>query len=267
MRVTPYSSSFEALQHARTDHYPLLVIPSWRFWSRQQKAMLIVIAMVVLGVLAGLVLAATSLPQSVLGPILTGVGALIAACSLVVTALVSFANWSRSKKQATLEAWTRWVQDSLEDRKAFTAVFGQNVGLTDEQARHMLDGGVLTVGGEKLTGEAAKDLRRSMQRTLAGLERLAVGVEQQIYDADVIMEIGGTLVVGTLTRYQPYVTYLQRHPDGTRRHALAYRALEGLVAEVEGSRNKRQYYDRARVAKIRRATTKGRSGSTAIRRT
>lgn len=244
--------------------YRVVVFPPLRFLSDRQRALMIVVPGVCLLIVIGIGDAAQSSPQGPLTPSLTTIAALLALGSLVVSAAVGYANWSRSKKQATLTAWAEWFDSSFRDRRAFTAVFGQTGGLTKEQGEALVDAQPLIVGTTTYPPEEVKKLRRRVQKVLRGLERLAIGVEHQVYDADLIMEVGGTLVVGTFQRYKAYVKYLQTHPVPTRQHARAYVALEGLVADVEAADHRRKYYDAARVARIK--TSAGRTGSSAVNR-
>lgn len=197
--------------------------------------------------------------HSTSGPFAPGIAAaaaVIAVTSVSVTALTSYANWVRGKRQATLTAWSDWMKESEEDRAAISDVIGVNAGLNEEQGKAICDGLGFTAKGTKINERSSRELRARVRRVLARLERLAVGIEQMVYDQDLLMQIGGTIVVTTYARYKTYIVYTQLHPDENKRRPLAYRALDALVTEVESEEGqaRRQLFDEARLRRIRQTT-------------
>lgn len=189
-------------------------------------------------------------------PTIAAAAAAIAVTSVSVTALTSYANWVRTKRHSTMTAWSDWVAESQPARTAISDAIGVNAGLTEEQGQAISDGLAFTAKGGEVDAASAKELRRNIRGVLAGLERLAVGIEQMVYDRDVLMELGGTIVVTTYARYKTYISYTQLHPDEAKRRPLAYKALDALVAEVESESGKarRQLFDEARLRRIRQTT-------------
>jgi hypothetical protein len=228
----------------------------WRFWSTSKRVLTIVLPALFAVAVVVLTLIAVQV-QSPL-PVVGGVAAIIALGSLVSSAWSASLTWTRNRKKDTLEAWEEWSDDSKKDRAAFTKVFGQNVGLNELQAAAICDGEPVPMDNGVLDRAVSIDLRRRIIGVLGGLERIAVGIEQHVFDLDLIMELGGTIVIGTYTRYLPYVQYVQNHPDLDKRKTQVYTSLGALVAEIAGkpAREKRKYFDDARVARIKRATGK-----------
>lgn len=192
-------------------------------------------------------------------PTIATASAMLAATSIAMTALTAYANWVRAKKEATIKAWRLWNEETKDDRIAISETIGVNAGLTAEQGRAICDGRPFTAQGRTIGTQRAKELRNRVRRTLSGLERLAVGVEQLVYDRDILMELGGTVVVTTYLRLKAYVTHLQHHPEEARRRPLAYKAIEALVVEVESEEGRahRQLFDVARVRRIQQITKTG----------
>jgi len=189
-------------------------------------------------------------------PTIAAAAAVIAVTSVSVTALTSYANWVRGKRQATLAAWSEWVDATQDDRKAISLVIGVNAGLTYDQGKAICNATPFMAGEKQVTEETSKELRRQVRQVLSGLERLAVGVEQMVYDRDVLMELGGTIVVTTYARLKTYIVYTQERPEEDKRRPFAYQALDALVTEVESEEGKarRQLFDASRLRRIRQTT-------------
>lgn len=189
-------------------------------------------------------------------PAIAAAAAIIAVTSVSVTALTSYANWVRVKRQCTLTAWSDWVENTHSDRSAISEAIGVNAGLTADQGQAICDGVAFTANNKDVDVDEAKEMRRQIRGVLAGLERLAVGVEQMIYDRDLLMEIGGTTVVTTHARYKTYITHIQEHPDEAKRRPLAYKALDALIFQVESEegRARRHLFDEARLRRIEQTT-------------
>ncbi len=226
----------------------------WKFWSKSKRILTVVLPIVLVASVVGLSIIAVQVKSPL--PVVGGVAALIALGSLVSSAWSASITWTRNRKKDTLEAWQEWSDASKKNRAALTKVFGQNAGLNDLQAAAICDGEPIPMVGGFLDRDVTLDLRRRIIRVLGGLERIAVGIEQHVYDLDLIMELGGTIVIGTYTRYLPYVRYVQNHPDLDKRKTTVYISLGALVAEIAGkpAREKRMYFDNSRVARIKRAT-------------
>lgn len=193
-------------------------------------------------------------------PTIAAAAAVIAVTSLSVTAVTSYANWVRGQRQSTLTAWSEWVEETKEARTSISSVIGVNAGLTYEQGKAVCQGTGFVARGAEVSADDSKELRRHLRAVLAGLERLAVGVEQMVYDRDLLMEIGGTIVVTTHARFLTYIIYTQENPDADKRRPFAYIALGALIAEVESEEGKarRDLFDQVRLRRIRQTVGNGR---------
>lgn len=228
----------------------------WRLWPTSRRILTIAIGIVLIGAIYVIVTISLQLGgQTPLLPIIAGIAGVIALGSFSTTAFSTYATWVRNRKKDTLEAWQKWAKGSSADRREISAIFGQNSGPNDEQAAAIVDGVEMVVEERTLSSADVVELRQTIVRVLNGLERLAVGVEQSLYDLDLLLEIGGTILVGTFQRLEPYVLRVRANPDASRRKITAYAGVVALVSDLESesARRKRQFYDSARVARIHRA--------------
>ncbi|HWH25243.1 MAG TPA: DUF4760 domain-containing protein [Pseudolysinimonas sp.] len=229
----------------------------WKLWSNSRRIISIVVVVVFACLVAAIVIIGIQVRGTTpLIPITAGIAGVIALASFAVTAGSAYATWVRNRKKDTLEAWQKWIDGSRDDRRVITDVFGQNSGVNDEQAIALTTGQPMVVNDRTMTSNEVRELRRTIVRVLSGLERLAVGIEHSLYDLDLIMEIGGTILVATFDRMKPYVLRVQNDPDEDRRKTRAYVGVAALVSDLESesARRKRKFYDRGRVLRIRRAS-------------
>lgn len=72
---------------------------------------------------------------------------------------------------------------------------------------------------------------RSILQVLNGLERLAVGIERNIYDAQTVRELGATIVVKQHAQLENYIYFKQTAADKDKRQQKAYVALCRLASD------------------------------------
>lgn len=194
-------------------------------------------------------------------PTIAAAAAVIAITSVTVTAVSSYASWARTRSQATLEAWSAWKDGSAEDRRELARFFSVDTALNREQSACLDQGLAFHVirrsdgTMRRVDEEGSRELRRRLRRVLNGLERLAVGAETMIYDRDVLMQIGGTMIVASYARYEEFIARARE------RNTRIYAALHLLVSEAESAqgRGRRRLFDEARVRRIEQ--TRARTGT------
>jgi hypothetical protein len=167
----------------------------------------------------------------------------------MVTAVSTTALWRRQKRQPTIEAWTSWSDNTLDLRKLLTQHLGPNsISSTQARALVLKDAPLLDKEGQALGQEIRADIGDSLAVLLNGLERLAVGVRVNVYDAPTLQDLGATIIVRTWERFEPYVQERRTTEDRRYRQERAFIALEAEVARIE----KHRVLDRARVAALSR---------------
>lgn len=233
------------------------LITPWKFWP--QKVRLILITVTTSAVLTIITLLVISLifPTTNIAPALTGIGAaVIAGLSLSASTFTSYVNWSRAKRESTLKAWSDWVDSTRDFRINLSKIIGANYGLTKKQAEAICDGKPFTISGQKISQEESITLRRNIRFILGRLERLAVGIEMEIYDLDVIIELGGTLVTRIYGRLRPYITYLHDHPNVSQKNERAYIALDAMIANMNSMEKiqRKEYNNSRRRHRVEEAT-------------
>ncbi len=173
-------------------------------------------------------------------------GAVIALASLVTVTFATWMNWRATRRQATLEAWTKWSDDTVAERKLISKMLGPRE-LTSAQAQALAHGsselptrpirilGVIVRRGTApplFTDTERANLVHAAVAVLNGLERLAVGVELGVYRRAVLVDAGGTIIKRTFERFEPYIVLRRTHPEPQRRQEKAYVALEKLAMQI-----------------------------------
>jgi hypothetical protein len=232
----------------------------FRYWRlRWQSA-------VVVGVPVALGLLATALAVVVQDESLAATAKAAAPVAAVVVALISvvvaasgvIANYRRSRREATIKAWTDWSDATIEDRRTMTRYFG--LGALNRETGF----DIVKMGPQGLHGRAPETLRPdelknakeratatgAMVRVLNGLERLAVGVEVGVYDFATLNRLGGTIVVRHFERSQTYIEARRTAEDDQLRQANAFTSLQ-YVAGLLDHQHQRAI-DKARLAALRR---------------
>lgn len=160
------------------------------------------------------------------------VAAIAATSSLLVATVGAVATWNRQGRQATLQAWTAWSDDTVEARKTLSRSLGEEV-LTREQGRALADKQQIP-GFEPVPGSTEyRDLGNAVVEILNGLERIASGVLHGVYDARMLKSLGGTTIVRSYQRLLPYVVGRRETTQERHRQILAYTSLEELVKDWE----------------------------------
>jgi hypothetical protein len=188
---------------------------------------LLVIAAVAFNALGGL----TSLAAS-FGPSAPVIAAGVATASLVVAAVTTWGGWRRSKRQATIEAWSAWSDACYSDRVLLSKALGPKT-IESLQATSLTTIGTELVGRNgPMTAEEKQEVGHAISRVLNGLERLAVGVENGIYDVKPLRQIGGTIIVRTFERLEPYIIARRESADMEARQRRVFKSLGNLVDDI-----------------------------------
>lgn len=128
----------------------------------------------------------------------------------------SLADHDRRKKQATLEAWSAMRESRGADLQNLFTAFRDSPTLDEATAR------AINTDPEKAA------IRSCLSRYLAALERMAVGVDLDIYDCGVLMEIAYTAVTGAHDQYRHFIADVRQ----AQRQPTAFSALEKLAARM-----------------------------------
>lgn len=156
----------------------------------------------------------------------------VATGSLVVAAVTTWGGWRRNKRQATIEAWNAWSDACYSDRVLLSKELGPKTISSAQATSLTMVGAVLEGRNGPLTLEAKQEVGHSISRVLNGLERLAVGVENGIYDVKPLREIGGTIIVRTFERFEPYIIARRESSDIEARQSRVFKSLGRLVGDI-----------------------------------
>ncbi len=192
------------------------------------------------------------------GAALKVISAGTALAALFVAAYTAYSAAVRGKKKDTLEAWSKWSDDSHVARAEVSRVFGLEE-ITVEQAKALAgEFEMKDKDGRGLTVEKRQEMRRYVaQDILNGLERLAVGVELGIYDEKVLRLLGATIIARTWERFEPYVREKREQGPDKKRQSKAYTELHVLYQIMEEPRliqtlrGSRKSVDTARLKALR----------------
>lgn len=161
------------------------------------------------------------------------ISVLIAALALVVTAYSNYQGWQRQKRQATIEAWTSWSSTTREARLRILGLIGIK-SITSEQAQSILKREPFQSHAGPVTAKQSEQLYRDTVEVLNGLERLAVGIEDDAYDSKTVRNMGATIVVRLHGTFAQYIKLRQTMSDDERKQQRAYIALGRLALEFRG---------------------------------
>ncbi|WP_182111670.1 DUF4760 domain-containing protein [Actinotalea sp. JY-7876] len=166
------------------------------------------------------------------------VGAVIALASLVTAATSTLASWRRNKRESTIDAWAAWSESTADARKMITLHLGRKQVSAQQAAALLQKGMALTdQSGQPLTADTRLELKHSVTLVLNGLERLANGVAVGVYDLGTLARLGGTTIVRSHERFDPYIDILRRTEVKELRQERAYVALDGLARELRRRRD------------------------------
>lgn len=167
-------------------------------------------------------------------PVWPALAALFALAGILATTAGVIANYRRTKRRETLDAWMAWSESSRPHRGVVAKVFGPRK-MTDAQARSLIlnEGTLVDVNGRDLDPEERRTARNSLSAVLNGLEGLAAGAYLGVYDVRTLAAVGGTIIVGTLRRYEPYVRLRQNTTVEGRAQKTAFEALCVLATDLE----------------------------------
>ncbi len=206
-----------------------LKVRSWRLWSLKSK---LIACTLLLGAVVGVAAYYAKLTQE---PLFGAISASLAVGSLFVAAASAYSAVIRAKRKDTLEAWKAWSDGHSQARRYVTDVLGA-AEISDAQALALTANHTLQdKNGKDLSSDDRQKLREHIADILNGLERLAVGVELGIYDEDVLRLIGGTIIVRTFERFEPYIINRRTRATTRTRQSRAYTELEVLVKMIEST--------------------------------
>lgn len=160
------------------------------------------------------------------------VAATIAALGLALTGFSTYSGVRQRKRQVTLEAFSEWSDATSAARSLFTRAFGEGP-ISQQQAQALMDGSEFKMADGSIMKPAdVVELRRLVVTALNGLERLAAGVFEDVYDLNVIVRLGGTIIIRNWERFESYVDVRRQAPSLKLRQKRAYVEYERLVGEV-----------------------------------
>ncbi|WP_367405057.1 DUF4760 domain-containing protein [Kocuria marina] len=180
-----------------------------------------------------------------------GTAVFVAVFSIFITAISSIITISRAKRLQTLTAWSNWFDTTKDDRLRIIRHFsGQQptfmeVELLTTPAKRTPENLAVSSFGDK---NELEDIKRKIMEVLSGLERIAVGVEEGIYDVDTLRRIGGSSIIRYHDRFDDYIQYLQTHPDKNIRQERAYKSFAQMAAEIKEQNDKIIRKERAKRA-------------------
>lgn len=160
--------------------------------------------------------------------------ALVALASLIVTALSLLGTWRRQRRESTIKAWVEWSRANIEHRELVTKVFGVN-NMSDDQGRALVEDLPIPGVDAQYSGQAPQ-VRQALVRMLNGLEQIAVGARQGVYDTETLRLLGGTIIARTHNRARPYIKWRRQTDREPLRQAKAYEALESMCDSLERRR-------------------------------
>lgn len=158
--------------------------------------------------------------------------ALVAAGSLALTASNNSQNWNRQMRLATLQAWTEWSKSTRISRLKIAKLLG-TTPLTAEQAKAISKREPFVSDKGPVTAEESDAIYRAALEVLNGLERLAVGVEQQFYDAQTVRDLGATIIVRQHQMFEQYIVHKRENAGLDHKQMRAYISLSDLVNDFK----------------------------------
>ena len=156
---------------------------------------------------------------------------------------VAFAAWSfgwnkvLERRSATLRAWYEWSSGLRAERMPINKHL-HHLEVETAQAVALATPGapVIDRDGAPLTADQKAELLNAVLAVLNGLEHLAVGVRMGVYNRDVIVRSGGTVVIAMWRRFQPYITEQRRGATAAASQRRAWIELERLVEHIAHAR-------------------------------
>lgn len=174
--------------------------------------------------------------------------AAVAGAALAVMALIVYRTGVRTKRKDTLEALGKWVDDTREARRDVTRVLvdKEKNEVTEEQAKALLGG----PGGElkdkygtALDESERRKLGDQVRDILNGLERIALGVQKDVYDLVVLRRMGRSVIARTYKQLEHYIKSMQNEEAQRakkrkwteKRQAHPFKELDTLYRKIDGS--------------------------------
>ena len=137
----------------------------------------------------------------------------------------------RRRKEGTFACWQDMQESALGARRLLTRKYGRDE-MTEQDARELRS--KATTPGEDRDEYA--EILYSLREYLNRLERLAVAVEMEVYDIDVVDTVGNTSVRRAWERNRAYVKLVRQDSPGGRQ----YDALERLHDRLNSRHLERQ---------------------------
>ena len=195
---------------------------NFRLWSLKTKVIWAIL------VAAAIIAGAVALGSTTGTAPVVSLGVAVSAAAFVSTGMSSLFSYRRSRREATLDAWIKWSDENHKARVQLTADLGPRQ--ITKQAQSLVDAHTQLLNQK----EVSEDLRKiiaNMTSVLNGLERLAAGVLLDVYDLRMLRNLGGTTVVRTVDRFQPYIVRRINNSNLDGRQARAFANLL-IVADL-----------------------------------
>lgn len=165
------------------------------------------------------------------------VSAVVAALSLPFAAW-SFARTKTLERQAaTLEAWATWSERVRKERLLINSHLPFD-GLSTEQAIALAtpSAAVTNRHGVELSLKEKSELLDAVLAVLNGLEHIAAGVRCNLYRHDILIMVGGTVIVSNWQRFSPYIEETRQRSVANTKQRRAWIQLERLVDHIKAKR-------------------------------
>lgn len=213
-------------------------------WFRHASAFTICITIgvliIVLGTLSGFAIQYLPIQNENDSQLIVTTSAIIVAVLSVGVAAGSALNASRRQRRSdTMEAYSAWSDRSAENfeilrahnciqqqvlEEALVHCLLRPTDFTYEQRQELLN----------CTDEnKIRHIRSTLAKTLNGLERIAVGVSDGVYDETTLKRIAGSAIIKTATQYRRYILAARYGAYGTKENPLAFVHLDQLVTELK----------------------------------
>lgn len=153
----------------------------------------------------------------------------VSVTSVVVGVVIAVSDRRAKRREATLRAWLEWRDESMGSRRLLARCFADNITAAQAEALRR------KLPNEGLPDPASKDraeLARAFPESLNGLERIGVGVQLGLFDADALATMGQLIILRHHERCLEYVKYVRAVPGNSE----VYSGMTDLVRRMERHR-------------------------------
>ncbi|MEE6176805.1 DUF4760 domain-containing protein [Mycobacterium sp. 050134] len=173
--------------------------------------------------------------------------AAVAGAALVIIAFSTYRTGIRARRKDTLDALGQWANDTREARGDVTRVLvnKDKNEVTAEQAQALLggpDGKLTDKYGTALDESERRKLGDQVRDILNGLETIALGVQQGVYDRAVLRRMGRSVIARTYKQLEHYIKCMQKEEAERakrrrwteKRQAHPFKELDALYVKIDG---------------------------------